>query len=475
MKSFDLSKFYTSNNGSVAARVEEDVTNDEELQQLSDDSDKYMMHELSLEIFDGTFDDFAEIVLQFGYLCFFIAAMPALAFLALCENMLQMRIDAYNLCTTYRRPHVALAEDVGMWVYLMHYMSMAGIVSNVAILCFSNSVVRNFFPKHGQNYELFLLFFVTEQGLMLLKTIVMTSISETSSMLQGIIERHQHIILKYIHGFEDHGDDDSVQKSIKGNLDDSWTPVDGLSLTDLGDRPYKMTEVELSEMEALEGKRRSLVTDLRTVKEQLQVAFKSENYNEVTGVGETKHGLPLGRLSVRILKLDQFPISRVTGDATCTVKIVAEIKSDSNKAEAVCPVFDSSMTDTAPRTLDRYGCAEFNQILGPFAPIRTHHAKVVFYVMDVNNDNSVPSIAAIATASVPFSELQDQEEHLKLLSLNVRGDANNTAGKGKETGGLTVLLSFKYSKVAPLKKKIYQLQDDIRQVEQQLAKIKTGK
>jgi hypothetical protein len=102
-------------------------------------------------------------------------------------------------------------------------MSMAGMVSNVAILCFSNSVVRNFFPKHGQNYELFLLFFVTEQGLMLLKTIVMTSISETSSMLQGIIDRHQHIILKEIHGFEDHGDDDSVQKSIKGNLNDSWT------------------------------------------------------------------------------------------------------------------------------------------------------------------------------------------------------------------------------------------------------------
>lgn len=155
------------------------------------------------------------------------------------------------------------------------------------------------------------------------------------------------------------------------------------------------------------------------------------------------------------------------------IRVVVEIKGLLRDSEPVCPAFDPSITETTTRALDKNGSAEFNQMLGPFAPIRTHHAKVIFYILDSNTDSTMASVAALCSASVAFSELTDQEEHVKVLNMTMRGQSE--AKFSKDASSLTVVLSFKYSKISPLKKRIYQLQDEIRSVEQQLAKLKTGK
>jgi len=43
-------------------------------------------------------------------------------------------------------------------------------------------------------------------------------------------------------------------------------------------------------MEKLEGARRDLLRELKLVKDHLQEIYKTERFNETTGVGETKHG-----------------------------------------------------------------------------------------------------------------------------------------------------------------------------------------
>ena len=45
---------------------------------------------------------------------------------------------------------------------------------------------------------------------------------------------------------------------------------------------------------------------MQGLKDQLQLAYKTESFNDATGIGESKHGLPLGRLSARLVSL-KFP------------------------------------------------------------------------------------------------------------------------------------------------------------------------
>lgn len=49
--------------------------------------------ELRLPEYDGTFSDYSAIVLQYGYITMFAAALPAAVFLAMAEVLLQIRTD----------------------------------------------------------------------------------------------------------------------------------------------------------------------------------------------------------------------------------------------------------------------------------------------------------------------------------------------------------------------------------------------
>ena len=47
------------------------------------------------------------------------------------------------------------------------------------------------------------------------------------------------------------------------------------------------------------------ITFLRTV-QPLQLVYKTETFNENTGIGETKFGLPLGRLNVKLIQIEDL-------------------------------------------------------------------------------------------------------------------------------------------------------------------------
>ena len=134
------------------------------------DDDLQFLEEVDREDYEGTFHDYAEAVIQFGYLNLYSVVMPylgryqqmiflhffSLLFLinpflnsftvmfvishhlsccfigaiSLFENLLKTRMDAYKLCSMMRRPHVTIAEDVGGWAALMDMMSILGNHNN---------------------------------------------------------------------------------------------------------------------------------------------------------------------------------------------------------------------------------------------------------------------------------------------------------------------------------------------------------
>lgn len=61
----------------------------------------------------GPFQDFAEMVIQFGYTTMFVAAFPLATVLSLVNNYVEIRVDAWKLCHLSRRPEPRSMEDIG--------------------------------------------------------------------------------------------------------------------------------------------------------------------------------------------------------------------------------------------------------------------------------------------------------------------------------------------------------------------------
>ena len=56
---------------------------------------------------------FYSLVLQFGFTTIFVAAFPLAPLLALLNNIIEIRLDAYKFVTQWRRPLASRAKDIG--------------------------------------------------------------------------------------------------------------------------------------------------------------------------------------------------------------------------------------------------------------------------------------------------------------------------------------------------------------------------
>lgn len=65
--------------------------------------------------FQDTFQDYQEMFIQFGYVVLFSSAFPLAAMCALINNIIEIRSDAFKLCTGLQRPFGMRVESIGQW------------------------------------------------------------------------------------------------------------------------------------------------------------------------------------------------------------------------------------------------------------------------------------------------------------------------------------------------------------------------
>merc|ERR1719453_2646106 len=90
------------------------------------------------------------------------------------------------------------------------------------------------------------------------------------------------------------------------------------------------------------------------------------------------------------------------------------------------PVGAHSFTKNA--NLSEDGQAQFDQVLGPFAPIRTLDANVSFDVIDSRPEMNN---AVVGKAKIGLRELQDQQKLQKLLSVQIVNNNDDDDGGTK--------------------------------------------
>lgn len=78
-------------------------------------------------------------VIQFGFVTLFVASFPLAPLLALLNNILEVRVDAWKFTTQLRRPMAAKAHSIGAWEEILNAVAVLSVVTNVS-LCVIGSV-----------------------------------------------------------------------------------------------------------------------------------------------------------------------------------------------------------------------------------------------------------------------------------------------------------------------------------------------
>ncbi|KAJ8278644.1 hypothetical protein COCON_G00057100 [Conger conger] len=90
--------------------------------------------ESCMQTYEDTFQDYQEMFIQFGYVVLFSSAFPLAAMCALINNIIEIRSDAFKLCTGLQRPFGQRVESIGQWQTVMEAMGLIAIIVNCYLI-----------------------------------------------------------------------------------------------------------------------------------------------------------------------------------------------------------------------------------------------------------------------------------------------------------------------------------------------------
>jgi len=126
----------------------------------------HLMKQYFLDTYEGTFDDYAEIVIQYGYVTLFAVACPLSPCLALFNNyFVESWLDRKKLLHWRARPNLVGAQGMGNWMNILEIMGFMTVTTNVAIVVFTS---RAFDGEYTASERVF-LFLVLEHAFIILR------------------------------------------------------------------------------------------------------------------------------------------------------------------------------------------------------------------------------------------------------------------------------------------------------------------
>ncbi|XP_026739846.1 anoctamin-4 [Trichoplusia ni] len=94
------------------------------------------------------FDEYLEMILQYGFVTLFVAAFPLAPLFALLNNIAEIRLDAYKMVTQARRPLAERVEDIGAWYGILKGITYAAVVSNAFVIAYTSDFIPRMVYKY---------------------------------------------------------------------------------------------------------------------------------------------------------------------------------------------------------------------------------------------------------------------------------------------------------------------------------------
>ncbi|MCJ8735906.1 hypothetical protein PDJAM_G00252740 [Pangasius djambal] len=99
----------------------------------------------------GLFYEYLEMVIQFGFITLFVASFPLAPLLALINNILEVRVDAWKLTTQFRRPVASKAHSIGAWEEILNMIAVFSVVTNAFIVAFTSDMIPRLVYLYAYN------------------------------------------------------------------------------------------------------------------------------------------------------------------------------------------------------------------------------------------------------------------------------------------------------------------------------------
>ncbi|XP_048117489.1 anoctamin-10 isoform X1 [Alosa alosa] len=142
--------------------------------------------ELDMSTYLGTFDDYLEQFLLFGYVSLFSCVYPLAAVLVVLNNITEVYSDAFKMCHVFKRPFAEPASNIGVWQLAFETMSVIAVVTNCALIGLSPQVKAYFLESDTQ---LILLVVCVEHILLAFKFILAFVIPDVPKHIQNKLAR----------------------------------------------------------------------------------------------------------------------------------------------------------------------------------------------------------------------------------------------------------------------------------------------
>lgn len=142
--------------------------------------------EADMSTYLGTFDDYLELFLLFGYVSLFSCVYPLAAVLVVLNNATEVYSDALKMCQVFKRPFSDPAANIGVWQLAFEAMSVIAVVTNCALIGMSPQVKACFPDSEAQ---LVLWVVAIEHSLLALKFILAFVIPDVPKHIQIKLSR----------------------------------------------------------------------------------------------------------------------------------------------------------------------------------------------------------------------------------------------------------------------------------------------
>ncbi|KAH9084352.1 hypothetical protein LEN26_020881 [Aphanomyces euteiches] len=148
----------------------------------------------------GTFYDYLEMIIQFGYSTFFVLACPLAPVFSFCNNIFEIRIDGSKISKFCRRPRPSGASTIGHWIKVLDVFVIITIVTNSWIITNTSEfgkLLLSFWPKFDEYFSTMGLFF-TMIALLLGAKAVINFIPDMPRHVRAQLKRQKFVVSKIL-------------------------------------------------------------------------------------------------------------------------------------------------------------------------------------------------------------------------------------------------------------------------------------
>ncbi|KAL1116216.1 hypothetical protein AAG570_005711 [Ranatra chinensis] len=121
--------------------------------QTKDPLRRYTSWEVDYQLQDpgrlALFEEYLEMVIQYGFVTLFVAAFPLAPVFALLNNIGEIRLDAYKMVVQARRPLAERVEDIGAWYGILQGVTYCAVVSNAFVIAYTSDYIPRMVYKLG--------------------------------------------------------------------------------------------------------------------------------------------------------------------------------------------------------------------------------------------------------------------------------------------------------------------------------------